>query len=76
MQLYKIGAHNPDKELGYDCSYGFVVRAENEADARKLAATSTGDEGPEFWLDVGKSFCKPVANDGQAGIILVDFLAG
>jgi hypothetical protein len=39
------------KDLGYDCNYGFVVRAEDTAEARTIAALSASLEGADFWLN-------------------------
>ncbi len=37
--------------FGYDCSHGFVIRAKDEDEARKLASLEAGDEGAEVWFD-------------------------
>lgn len=61
---------------GYDCTYGVVVRAKNEAQARELAASVAGDEGKDAWLDAALTSCSPLKAAGSAGVVLQDFLAG
>jgi hypothetical protein len=71
----------------FDKVMGVVVRAEDEARARKLAQGQAGDEGlgiyvrfglPEdevtadVWLDPEWTNCEDLAPDGEAGVILVD----
>lgn len=60
----------------YDCNNGCVVRAKNETEARKLAATLRGDEGPDVWTDPKRSSCETIPSQGEPGIIMVDFHAG
>ncbi len=68
----------------YDCSFGFVVRAKNETDARTFASKEGGDENPRYgktgdkspWLDPGLSSCEPLSALGAPGIIIQDFNAG
>lgn len=67
----------------YGKALGFVVRADSETNARKLAASNGGGEsvddmGEELaestnpWLDPKKSTCKELTADGCPGIILCD----
>ena len=72
-------------EPWYDKSFGFIVRAENEAEARKIANENAGDENRgEFlnsktantktpWLDEKYSTCIELVGDGDAGMIMQDF---
>jgi len=54
----------------HDCMFGFVVRADSEAVARSIAATSAGDEGPKAWLSAQNSTCEELQAAGQPGVIL------
>ena len=77
------GDDNP-WEPWYDKAFGFVVRAETEADARKLAHENAGDENRgEFlqreiaktkspWLDGRYSSCVELTADGPTEVILED----
>jgi hypothetical protein len=60
----------------YDCNDGFVIRAETEADARKIASEQRGDEGSEVWLSSEKSTCDELLQSGDVGVVLQDFHAG
>jgi hypothetical protein len=60
----------------YDQVAGFVIRAENEADARCRAATECRDEGMVVWNDPAQSTCIRLVDKGAAGIILRDFRGG
>lgn len=80
------GTDNPWKPW-YDKSFGFVVRAESEDDARKLAHSKAGDENRgEFmgqsiartktpWLDPKYSTCVELSADGAAEVVMQDFHA-
>lgn len=64
----------------YDKAFGFVVRAETEAEARQFAAEQGGDENPSSdsaegspWLDASLSSCVNLTAEGPAGVILKDF---
>lgn len=71
----------------YDKAFGFVVRAETEEDARKIADKNAGGENRgEFmdrriantnhpWLYAKYSTCEELTADGEAGMILRDFHA-
>ena len=65
----------PIPAYDWDCAFGFVVRAETEADARALATKERGDEDEQTWLDTDKSSCVPLEADGECGVILRDFNA-
>lgn len=72
----------------YDSCHGMLIRAETEADARRMAVTPQpdnqipdgkkhyGDEGDAVWLSNEFSDCTDVSGDGPAGIIMSDFNAG
>jgi hypothetical protein len=68
----------------YDKAFGFVVRAENEEEARKLANEEGGDETGEIahsvyrtggnpWLDANFSECVELTEEGDKGVIIRDF---
>ncbi len=57
----------------YDKSFGFVVRAETEEDARAIASESAGDEGADAWLKPEYSSCDSLENDGDSGLVMQDF---
>lgn len=40
----------PMSKPRYDAAFGFVVVADDEAQARQMAAQQCGDEGPDVWL--------------------------
>jgi hypothetical protein len=67
-----------------DKAFGFVVRAETEADARQLANAAGGDEcgpirtepyrvGGDPWLDPRYSSCVELLPDGPPGVIILDY---
>ena len=56
----------------YDCMFGFVVRAANEDEARSIAASRAGDEGPDAWKLRRNSTCKELKAEGPAGVIMED----
>jgi hypothetical protein len=71
----------------YDKTFGVVVRAETEAEARRLAQTQAGFEGQgvyrlfgadedesasDVWLDHAWTTCEEAGSDGESGVILVD----
>lgn len=72
----------------YDVSHGFVIRAETEADARHMAAYSVayltaesieslGEHGLEKeWLDPALTSCNELTANGNAEIVVRDFMAG
>jgi hypothetical protein len=66
----------------YDKSFGFVVRAETESHARKIAEENAGDENRQLgdantercaWLNATHSTCVELTPDGEPGLIIVDF---
>jgi hypothetical protein len=70
-------------EPDYDKAVGFVIRAENEQEARKIANDNGGDEvgeirnhayrtGGDLWLDGNFSQCIELTIDGEKGVIVRD----
>lgn len=68
----------------YDKAFGFIVRAETEEEARRLANEQGGDEtgeisndiyriGGDPWLDAKFSECVELTEDGEKGVIIRDF---
>lgn len=74
------------KYWSWDCAYGFTVRAESESHARSLVANAKlsddwtdhtpGDEGAGVWENPSLTSCVEVPLDGEAAILMRDFLAG
>ena len=72
-------------EPWYDKTFGFIVRAIDEATARKYADESAGDENRgEFmnkeiaktknpWLDEKYTTCEELSGNGDEGVIMKDF---
>ena len=65
----------------YDKTFGLVVRAETEEDARNFASTTDGDENPNHYLHPGanspwrdpiQSTCIELTRLGEPGVILED----
>ena len=69
----------------YDKNFGFIIRAENEKEAREIANENAGDENRgEFlnsktsdtktpWLDEKYSTCVEISSNGEKGLIMQDF---
>ena len=74
MKLYLLTADYD--RVYYDCFDRFIVRANDELEARKLAAAESSDEGEETWLDPKFSECQELTSDGPVEIILGSFNAG
>jgi hypothetical protein len=70
-------AYNIDNpwEPWYDKAFGFVVRADTEEEARKLAESDSGDEsyGGTPWLDAALSTCAELLPEGDACVVMKDF---
>lgn len=72
-------------EPWYDKSFGAVVRAETEAQARQFAHENAGDENrgaflinkvadtTQPWLNSKYSQCEELLQDGTAEMVLQDF---
>ncbi|MBE3040275.1 MAG: hypothetical protein IMZ62_15875 [Chloroflexi bacterium] len=66
----------------YDRAFGFLVRAEDEQEARKLADEEAGDEKDLYqfpdrqpWTDSKYSTCDELLSDGVAEVLMQDFHA-
>lgn len=61
----------------YDKSFGFIVRAENEIEARRLANSESGDESENInvWLNEHHSSCTILTDTGPSEIVMRDFRA-
>lgn len=73
----------------FDRSFGFVVRAETEAEAREFAHADAGPENysgkfidSEFpstngpWKDARYSTCVELLPEGEPGVVMGDFATG
>ncbi len=72
-------------EPWYDKSFGFVVRADTEAEARDFAHAEAGDENrDEFmgqkkantrepWKDAKYSTCVELLPEGRPGVVMRDY---
>jgi len=60
-------------EEWYDKAFGFVVRAENEDEARILASKEAGDEGGSVWINNNFTYCIELKGEGEKGVIIRDF---
>jgi hypothetical protein len=68
----------------WDEYQGFVIRAETELEARRIANGDKPDSFPfdyeddeiSVWLNPDLSTCEELTADGEAGIVLYDFNAG
>jgi len=83
MKLWDIGMRVDlpktvrDQHWGYDCTYAAVIRAKSEQEAREIASKSlSGDQGNAVWLDEALTDCSEVTQDGEPGVLIVDFLSG
>lgn len=81
-----------DESADYDETQAIVVRANSEAQARKVASepydevriptehiiyfTPYGDEGKAPWLDTSRTTCTRLDARGPAKFIIRDFRAG
>ena len=71
-----------DDIFSYDENYGFVICANTEKQARKIASLESGDENDSKtitspWLRPEKSSCRQlIAENEKIGLILRDFNAG
>ena len=76
MKLWILQPVNSgDAMFRYDCAYGFVIRAESEKEAREMAAKQSGDEGGSTWRDPALTTCVELKAEGEAGVMIRDFLA-
>lgn len=61
---------------GTDEKSSVIVRAPSLEMARKLASQERSDEDPDEWLNLHKSCCSRLKDEGPTKIILTDFNAG
>ena len=75
MELWLLS--RPEEKVTYDQYGGFIIRAETEAEARKIAFDAHDRAGYFFktWVDADAT-CTIVTPEGDPGIILSDFNAG
>ena len=63
----------------YDKAFGFVVRAETEKEARRMANEEGGAEKVEAshdedpWINPRLSTCVELTADGEPGVVILDF---
>jgi hypothetical protein len=61
----------------HDKAFGFVIRAEDIGQARRIAQENHGDEGyAEPWLTSKLTSCELLTGEGEEGVIIRDFSAG
>lgn len=58
----------------YDLTYGFVIRAETEEQAREMAENEADMKG--VWLNPEHVSCTELLPEGEPEIVMHDFLAG
>ena len=58
--------------LGYDVTYGIVVRAEREEQARKIASEEASFTYEDSWLDNTQTTCEVIDADGPTEILCID----
>jgi hypothetical protein len=68
-------------QYAWDRTMGLVIRADDEEEARKIAAENTRYEYeyrdlPNPWLYAGMTSCQLITGAGEPGIVLRDFNAG
>jgi hypothetical protein len=68
-----IGVSAGHWEPWYDKSFGFVVVADTEEEARALASDYAGDEGSAVWLDDTETSCEVLDDDGEPRVVIRDF---
>lgn len=75
LKLYKLWRTD---DIGYDETAGFIVAAESEKDARRVANEECTDEG-RIWRKVNLVCCVEVGAAHEYinhGIVMADFRAG
>lgn len=81
MKLYLIRPINPNRnpwDPWYDKAFGFVVRADNESEARAMVGEEAGDEirkAPDAWANPQYSSCVELTAEGEAEVVIRDFHA-
>jgi len=84
MKIYilrPICIENNNPFEGYDKVFGFVIRAKNESEARKIANQNAGNENGSLgvknpWLDINYSTCEVLSKTGESEVIMSDFVSG
>jgi hypothetical protein len=71
---------HPHWEPWYDKAFGFVVRADSEAEARQIAQSNGGDElgwdiKRDCWTDPTAATCIKLSVEGPSGVVMRDFHA-
>jgi hypothetical protein len=64
-----------DWEPWYDCCFGVVVCAKDEAEARTLAVQEAGDEGKNKWQSSKWTSCVELKPTSDSKVIIRDFAA-
>lgn len=59
-----------DWEPWYDKNFGFVVRADCEDTARRIASKEASDEGADVWLNSGLTTCEPINGVGEHCVVI------
>ena len=73
----KLWLLRPKKNIPFfDVVEGFVIRAETERNARKMASKACGDEGPGLWKLKTLSTCVELTSNGPEEIIVRNFNSG
>ena len=74
MKLWELRLN--ENYYDYDCCLGFIIRAETEEKARKLAHEHGCVENLYIknpWLDPKSSMCEELIDNGEEKVILRDF---
>ena len=67
-----------DRDI-WDIHVGFVIRASNEAEARRIAQDEADEEWnkeEDYWMDAQKATCEELIAEGETGVIIADYKAG
>ena len=62
--------------VDYEEYRAFVIKAQDEDEARQIASETNGTEGRGQWLNPSFSKCEELKEDGVSEIICSDFNAG
>ncbi|QUH01431.1 hypothetical protein HUO13_11970 [Saccharopolyspora erythraea] len=79
MFIYHLTRRGYDNGPTHDAADEFAVVANDESEARRLAARDCGDEGPGIWRDSIASACVLVGTvtaSLQPGVLVREFNAG
>ena len=70
---YKIDGKSNPWEPWYDKLFRCVVRADSEAEARRVVSESGEASGTEYaWSDPNFTTCEELSGEGLSGIIVTD----